>query len=102
VIAKLTPDTLQAAYLLGGILTALTGVASWRLSKRAQDTAAARQQAADQGPYVESLQGWSQDVIAWYQQRAREVQDECDRALAECHRRVARLQAKLRLDEEGV
>lgn len=73
--------TTAQASTIAAVLTALVGLGGWVLALRAQRTSQQRQRAVDQGPFVDSLQGWSKEIVAWYQARVVEVQRECEAEL---------------------
>lgn len=82
------------ASALAALMAAFTGLAGWRLSQRAQRMAGRRQEAIDQGPFIEQQRLWQTEIVAWYKDRIREMERECDEEV-----RAARIQYSQALQE---
>jgi hypothetical protein len=90
--------TPQVASTLAALITAMVGIAGWQLSARAQRSVQQRQKTLDQGPYVESLQGWSKEIVAWYKEQMalieRSHREEVRETRMECDERIRQTQAR--------
>jgi hypothetical protein len=75
-----------------GAITVVTGIIAaaasagiaflgYRLSKRTQDVAEDRSTGTAQGPYIDALGGWSREIVKWWQDRAAEIEAECEAKL---------------------
>jgi hypothetical protein len=76
-------NVIGAATMVAALMTALTGLLGWRLSQRAQAMASRRQEAIDQGPFIEQQRLWQAEIVAWYKDRVREMERECEEEIRE-------------------
>lgn len=72
------------------LISAITGLLGWQLSKRAQLAAEQRQAAIDKAPYIEQLQAWSWRTI---QEAQRQRDEGIQRERADCEERIAQLRS---------
>jgi hypothetical protein len=73
----------QAASVIAALLAGITGLLGWQLSRRAQQMAGRRQEAIDQGPFIEQQRLWQTEIVAWYKDRLREMERECEEDIRE-------------------
>jgi hypothetical protein len=66
------------ATAVSALLAAVTGILGWQLSRRVQQMAARRQEAIDQGPFIEQQRIWQTEIVAWYKDRIRELERDCE------------------------
>jgi hypothetical protein len=90
--------TSQVASILAALISAMVGILGWQLSARAQRSSQQRQKVIDQGPYVESLQGWSKEIVAWYKEQMavieRSHREEVRQTRMDCDERLRQVQAR--------
>lgn len=61
----------------------ISGIGTMMLSRRAQNMAGRRQEAIDQGPFIEQQRLWQAEIVDWYKERMAEKDRECDHELRE-------------------
>jgi hypothetical protein len=80
------------------LTSAFTGVAGYRLAKRAQVTADRREEEIQRAPYLQQLQDWSQRLLKEEADRRAQDRAEWEERLArerkDCDRRIARVEVE--------
>lgn len=80
-----------AATIVAMLMTAITGLLGWRLSQRAQAMASHRQEVIDQGPFIEQQRLWQTEIVAWYKERVRDMELECEDKIRETRARYGQV-----------